>query len=174
MLRSLVGTSLSAVEYLLPESSSRRTIERIGGIENAHMGVCFYGEGEPAFVAFWLMEGAKEGLALASGTSHEEATGRRLKPLNASDSFALNARTRRISGVAVAWHGPDDSGTQALWSIRLRFEDGQNVTLALGEWDEDRCNLRYQPDNVVVIFDENRAKEFTSLGAFEPAWGRLI
>lgn len=174
LLKSLVGTSLSSVEYLLPGSSSRSTIERCEGVEIADMGVCLRREGAPDLIAFWVMKGAREGLALASGTSSEDATGRRLRPLNASDSFDLKAATRRISGVAVAWHRPDGSGVEALWSMRLGFETGENVTFALGEWDDEGFELRYQPDNVVVIFDRNRAMGFRSPGAIESAWGLVI
>lgn len=174
ILRSLVGTSLSSVEYLLPGSSSRSNTERFEGVEVADMGVCLRREGAPDLFAFWVMEGTWEGLALASGTSPEDATGRRLRPLNASNSFGLKAPTPRISDVAVAWHRPDESGVEALWSMRLRFETGENVTFALGEWDDEGSELRYQPDNVVVIFDENRAQRFTSPGAIDPAWGLVI
>jgi hypothetical protein len=63
-----------------------------------------------------------------------------------------------------------EEGHQLLWSIRLDVENGVSVVVALGDIED--ASPRYQPDNLVVIFEPETAQSYQVLGAAESAWGR--
>jgi len=74
-----------------------------------------------------------------------------------------------ITGFGVATQQSED-GRQLLWAIRLDVERGASVVVALGETED--ALPRYQPDNLVVIFEPEMAQSYQFPGASESAWGR--
>lgn len=122
----------------------------------------------------WLMEGVKEGLALVLGEPIDLPRGGPAKKLPATQFTEWQNRLGEITTIGLAWHFPDEAAPQTIWSWRLGIRNGTNVTISLGEWKAGTGNLTYQPDNVVVIFQEDIARRYRIPASEEPAWGSPI
>lgn len=76
-----------------------------------------------------------------------------------------------IAGFGVATQA-SEAGDTLLWALRMDFEIGASVVVALGELQGATPN--YQPDGLLVISDPETAQTYQVLGAPESAWGRVL
>lgn len=83
---------------------------------------------------------------------------------------------RAVAGAVITGFGVavqrSDSGRELPWSVRIVFDGGSSVVVALGEVCDEAPS--YQPDNLVVIFDPEVAQAYQILDSAESAWGRDI
>ncbi|GAA2003238.1 hypothetical protein GCM10009799_32970 [Nocardiopsis rhodophaea] len=73
--------------------------------------------------------------------------------------------------VGLATHVAEDGCAPTYWSLRIGFDGGSAAVVALGEADED---VHYQPDALVVLFDEDTARCYIPVSSTTSAWGELI
>jgi hypothetical protein len=127
-------------------------------------------DGTSAFVS-WAMQGFVEGIDLRirrnSGTKLEA---------NETDVTTTpqwrGAVDNTVDEVAGAWHVPNEGCPDTLWSVRLSLCGGSAITIALGEI---RSKLvEYQPDALLVIFDEAGARAYGPPASAESAFGTAI
>jgi hypothetical protein len=171
--RTLVGETLTGAAYLLPASSDETHRVARPGFHEASMGVeLMMADGPVGLI--WLMEGVKEGLALVLGEPIDLPRGGPAKKLPATQFTDWQNRLGEITTIGLAWHVPEEAGPRTIWSWRLGIRNGRSVTIALGEWRAEAGNLTYQPDNVVVIFQEDIARRYRIPASDEPAWGNPI
>jgi hypothetical protein len=77
-----------------------------------------------------------------------------------------------VNEVAVAWQVPNDGCPNTLWAVRLSLSEGSTIVVALGEIEGDI--VQYQPDALVVLFDEAAARAYQPLASAETAFGTAI
>lgn len=154
----LVGGEIVRVDYVSPASASEEE-EAPGAYDRVRMGVELEtGDGATCAVA-WKMAGACEGLVVGPG---------RVDSLRSFDmELRRQDRTRStawqpvigtpVQSLDVSWQLSDAECPPSLWAIHLRL-NGQDLTIALGEAGLD--GLRYQPDELLVIFDPSLASAY--------------
>ena len=74
-----------------------------------------------------------------------------------------------IEAVAVAWHVPNEGCPNTLWAARLSLSEGVVTAIALGEVEAGI--IQYQPDALVVLFDETTARAYKLPASAETAFG---
>jgi hypothetical protein len=171
--RSVIGSTIARVRYLLPYSSDVN--ERIArpGYDVADMGVEFTAVDGSVFTTLWFMEGEKEGLGFVLEPTPEYYASRWLKVLDVTSApewtqFSMSP----IVAVALARDVPNEGMPIAVWSLRLAVGSGLVAVVALGDDDgRPEGQLRYQPDNVLVIFDAEVALRYKAVESGNSAWG---
>lgn len=120
----------------------------------------------------WLMRGEREGLAVVFDPTAADLERDRVRAVSLPQSRSwANLFGRSVAGVGASWHVPT-VGVEAVWAVRLQFNDNHRLVLALGEWRDGQ--IRYIPDTVVAIFDATIAAEYKIPAAHEPAWGHDV
>jgi len=171
--RTMVGSSITAVRYIFPEFSSPQ-LTSYDGFDTVLKGVELSSP-RHVIAAMWWMEGVKEGLHFVVDPYEEFYDDESLQLLDVtSESQWALIRASSVGSVALSWHVPDGDAPWFVWSFRLNFESGLSVTVALGDVDEVRGRLTYQPDSVAVIFDEIVARRYRILAGPESAWGSVL
>lgn len=123
----------------------------------------------------WWMEGVKEGLGFVVDPDEQfyDDEALQLVDVTSENRWAAIRASTPVSA-ALSWHVPDDEAPECVWSFRLNFETGLNVTVALGDVDETGATLTYQPDSVAVIFDKTVAQRYRIFASSESAWGSIL
>jgi hypothetical protein len=122
-------------------------------------------------VVSWAMDGLVEGIDLrirrSAGTTLE---------IDETDVTATpqwrSLVDHVIDEVAAAWHVPNEGCPDTLWAVRLSLSEGFTIAFALGEVEADV--VQYQPDALVVLFDETAARAYEPLASAETAFGSTI
>jgi hypothetical protein len=161
------GHSISAVAYLEPIPESAPLLEP--GFAVAGTGVEWATSSNSPYSAVWKNEGDKQ--ALSFGPWPAESMQQRYwnggKP-RARDLARFDATSSKdwkplighaVVGVGIGWHVPCADCAEAVWAIRLDFDIGRRVLIALGREDA-RGAITYSADDVVVIFDEALAEAY--------------
>ena len=171
-LASLLGRSFLSWDFLYPDGFGDHRPLHYEGFDLAEMEVELAEPNGSSVLFSWQMRGVHEGLAIKFGPpSVGLKPGEPERRERGSDALPCNVP---ITEVAVAWQELDHPSDTALWSVRLAFEGGQAVTLALGEPSDSGSTLQYIPDSIVVIFDQQVAKAYRPPASRESAWGRVI
>ena len=76
---------------------------------------------------------------------------------------------KRILNVHFGWQVSEVDCPESLWAVRISFETGAEVVVALGEVDADGTPA-YNPDSLVVLFSESVARSYGPLGAIGSSW----
>ena len=170
-VRALIGRSPSDVAYLDPAGSDPWRIKYHRGFDEASMGVELR-SAEGWFGLRWLMHGEREGLALVLNQTVPDLQRDRLKRMPAGTRPNWrHVMTSQVTKLGISWHEPT-AGVAAVWAVRLGFSSGHSVVVALGEWRDE--NIRYIPDAVVAIFDDEIARGYRIPAGEVSAWGRDV
>lgn len=170
---TLVGERLVSVRYAVPTGIGW---ENFAGLEHVHevdMGVRLVTESGCALELAWATPGRDEGL-LISFDSIDDATSNDLIDLVdvGGDEEWRNVLGEPVELVAIAFHSHSDDSSIRPWSFRIGASGGHWVTVALGEVRDG--DLHYAPDNMVVIFNEDTARNYEIPGNSESAWGGVV
>lgn len=118
-------------------------------------------------VVRWAGEGPLEGLDLQLSDSDNGTLGDDETDVSNISNWK-QVLSRPIKTVGIGWFWPEVA-RQAVWSIRLSFEKGSSISIAMGRvWAE---GLDYDPHCLLVIYDETRAREFRPMADWDPAYG---
>ena len=122
-------------------------------------------------VVSWAMDGLVEGIDLrirrSSGTVLE------IDETDVTTTPEWRSLVDQvIVEVAVSWHVPNEGCPDTLWAVRLSLSEGSTIALALGEVEADI--VQYQPDALVVLFDEMAARAYQPPASAETAFGTAI
>lgn len=169
----LVGKQLRGVRYVIPEGAKWPLEDGID--QSAHevdMGVELDVD-EITLSIEWATPGNDEGLLIKTGESSAQSKGGLLKIIDVSKlpkwQEILGVSIKRI---AVAFYSHDGVSSERPWSIRIELNERQSVVIALGEIELDR--LCYMPDNLIVVFDDQKAKSYIFDGCVHSAWGEIV
>lgn len=80
---------------------------------------------------------------------------------------------RSMVGVAAGWHVSEESCPPSVWSLRFTNTEGRSLVVALGGCGHEG-GVRYHPDSLLVIFDEETARSYQTFASLGSAWGRLM
>lgn len=122
-------------------------------------------------VVSWAMHGLVEGIDLRVRRSSD-----RVLEIDETDVTATpewrSLVNHVIAEVAAAWHVPNEGCPHTLWAVRLSFSEGSTIALALGEIETDI--VQYQPDALVVLFDEKAARAYKPPASVDTAYGTAL
>jgi hypothetical protein len=127
-------------------------------------------DGTGAIVS-WAMDGLVEGIDLKIQPKSDGLLEIDEVDVTASDEWR-NLVDRVIEQVAVGWHIPNEGCPNTLWCVRLSLSKGAMVAVALGQLDHDI--VQYQPDELVVLFDEAAARAYHPPASTDSAFGTAI
>ena len=160
----LAGDPVTGVRYRLP-SGTDLTAEDVHDVGSAVE--LALGSGRVLALS-WGTPGLDEGLAIEvrqDGTDGDR--------VDVSDDPHWSAVVGKpIEELAVAFFRYYDDSSVRPWSFRVGVSGGGSATVALGE--ADGADISYLPDNLVVIFDEARARDYRIVDALQSAWGAPI
>jgi len=122
-------------------------------------------------VVSWAMAGLVEGIDLRIRREAEPSLEFGETDVTASPEWRARLR-RAIKEVAVAWHVPNEGCPDTLWAVRFSLSNGPPVTIALGKVEADV--VQYQPDALVVLFDEVAARAYQPPASAGPAFGQAV
>jgi len=169
ILRSMVGGRIQRVGYKTTAASAaglnRGNSMLVHDVDQA----VIISTGSATMVVEWSMPGFEERLNIVSAP--EEGESAAAGPVvDVTNSPAWSARTESpIVGFGVAGQR-SATGSELPWALRINLESGSSVVIALGEMRD--ALPRYQPDNLLVIFDPDLAQSLQVLDADYSAWGR--
>lgn len=170
---ALVGERLSSVRYVAPAGAGWENYSDLEHVHEVEMGVELLMDSGLLLELSWSTPGLKEGLSLTLGPVGQHAANELVSVIDVSDHVAWSGVVGHlVEAVAVSFRSHSDDSSTRPWSFRVGTSGGPGVTVALGEVRERA--LHYMPDNIVVIFDETRARAYQIPGSFQPAWGEVV
>lgn len=121
----------------------------------------------------WLMESDCEALVAVEGSGEDVG----ITDLIEAHDVSASSRWRPLLGQAItnagmSWHRATPECQPTPWACRLEFGDQGGFVAALAE--THRETLRYQPDNVAVLFDRRDAEALRCYGGDHSSWGTDI
>lgn len=164
----LEGFQFGAVEYLMPEGLADSVLTVGSGFEHAESGVVLIGADGQCRTIRWSQNGFDEGLWVgAGGPTDDGAWVPDVKSVGVL-SWARRGLGNGVVRVVPVWQEVGDS-RYSIWSIRLELTVGA-VVVALGERSFETGRPTYIPDCVLVIFDEEVARQYKPLANTCSAW----
>jgi hypothetical protein len=160
----LAGDTVTRVRYRLPSGRdfAAESVHDVGSAVELVLG------SGRVLVLSWGTPGLDEGLAIEvreDGTDDDR--------VDVSDDPHWSAVVGKpMEELAVAFFEYYYDSSVRPWSFRLGVSGGGSATVALGE--VDGAEISYLPDNLVVIFDEARARDYRIVDALQSAWGTPI
>jgi hypothetical protein len=169
--RALTGRRVVGVRYRSAPGSSWPDGNSAETVHEVDMEVTIMLDDGTSAVVSWAMDGVVEGIDLricrSLGTVLE---------VDESDVTATPEwRTlvdHVVDEVAAAWHVPNEGCPETVWAVRLSLSEGSTIAIALGEVEADV--VQYQPDALVVLFDETAARAYQPPASTETAFGSAI
>jgi hypothetical protein len=157
-LDSLKGARLSHVTYVYPESWVRTDEYESNLVDEVDMDIVLHFAGAGHLKISWAMAGLVEGLEL----SRTDLPLQRLSHLEVSASPQW-ARLigEKISEVRLLWRAANAGVPESIWWMGFTFSSGASFSIALGEIREGIPD--YQPDELLVFFDELQDLKFRKL-----------
>lgn len=141
------------------------------GVHEVDWDVVLRLSGEILAVVGWSMDGFIEGLNAKLNDTEEAASMEEVDVSETPDWRRLLGET--IVSVQAAWHIPSDGCPQTLWGIRIFVSGDFSVAVSLGKVEDGK--LEYQPDALLVLFDEPRTTAFAAAtgAAYLPGAGTV-
>ncbi len=169
--RELRGRHVVGARYRNAPGSSWPDGNSAEAIHEVDMDVAIMLDNGASAVVSWSMDGLVEGIDLEirqnSGTTPE------LEETDVTSTPEWQSLVNQVvNEVAVAWQVPNDGCPNTLWAVRLSLSEGSTIVVALGEIEGDI--VQYQPDALVVLFDEAAARAYQPLASAETAFGTAI
>lgn len=167
---AVVGATFVGVRYAVLEGDRWPSGHRSDSIvHELEMGLSI-DFGSTVLSMTWAMDGSAEGVALALDATPPDFFGIGASAINVAAVTPWPSLVgRKVSGISWAWHESGACAMPLLWSIRMKFEGGASVVVALGSMDGG--HLRYLPDALVAVFDERTARSYRLLTSRGSAWG---
>lgn len=166
----LEGFAVTSVVYLTPANMTGSTRIRGSGFEHAEAGVRLVNSEGGHRDIRWFQDGFDEGLWFGedAGPDDEQLWSPDVRRVEVS-SWPQLGPSSVIDRATVGWQqiGPSRF---SVWSVRL-FLRGESVVICLGERDYETGRPTYTPDCVLVLFDEEVAKDYHPSASFFSAWG---
>lgn len=176
-LQSIVGSRLTCVTYAGysadPQSGDRQVDsgDAGGAIHAVEMAVLLTFECGSLRVD-WAQSGFSEGISVRFDSALPEDWSRVLASGERSWQRVMHSR---LLGTEMVWHLLDVEAGESALALRLHFDSGDEVMIAVGELDADQ--IRYLPDELVVVFEPEVAREYVSplalssslIGAIRPS-----
>lgn len=155
LLESLRGERLSRVTYVYPEFWTWTPEYEADQIDEVDMDVVLHFVAGGHLKISWAMAGLIEGLEL----SRDDLPLKNLPQVDVSSSpnwarFIGN----ELKEARVLWHPDNDGVPESIWWMGFVFSSGISFSVVLGELRDGIAG--YQPDSLLVIFDELRDFEF--------------
>ena len=166
----LEGFVISSVEYLTPASMAGSTRIRGNGFEHAEAGVRLINpEGAHRDIR-WAQDGFDEGLWFGeeAGPDDEQLSTPDLRTDEVS-SWPRLGPSPVVERATLLWQQIGPSRFSG-WSVRLTLR-GESVVVCLGERDYETGRPTYIPDCVLVVFDEQVARDYHPSASLSSAWG---
>lgn len=166
----LSGFAVTRVAYLIPATMAGNTRPHASGFEIAESGVRLIDPAGRHRDIRWAQDGFDEGLWFGEQTGPDDE---RLWSPNVqlvdSNSWPHRGQSSVVERVTVIWQqiGPSRF---SIWSVRLLL-GGESIVVCLGERDYETGLPTYIPDCVMVLFDEQVAREYHPSASFDSAWG---
>lgn len=161
-LQSILGARLTGVTYAGYSADHDLGNAQVdsggtgGTIHAVEMAVLIAFEGGSLRVD-WAQSGISEGISVRLDSAVPEDWSR----VTASGERSwLHVMGSRLVGVELLWHLLDVEAGESALGLRLHFDSGGEVMIAVGELDVDQ--IRYLPDELVVIFDPEVALAYVS------------
>jgi len=173
VLRSLVRKSLREVSYLYSGGETAPSLDDAGRIHDAPYGVRLVTSRSVPITLTWLMEGDCAALVAVEGSG--ESVG--ITDLIEAHDVSASSRWRpflgpTITNVGMSWNRATPECPSTPWACRLEFGDHGGFVAALAE--THREILKYQPDNVAVLFDRRAAEALRCYDGDHSSWGADI
>ena len=153
----LVGHEIVGVQYVLPASVTEDDADT--EVDSVRIGVELSVRGGGTCSVTWHTAGKCEGLMVGPGRVDCLRTipmALRRKERTQSTKWQPFI-DRRVRALRVSWQESSEGCPPTLWAIQLKF-DTDELMIALGEAGPD--GARYQPDELVVIFDAELAAAY--------------
>ena len=169
--QALIGRRVVGVRYRSAPGSSWPDGNSAEAIHEVDMDVSMILDDGGFAVVSWAMNGVLEGIDLRI------CRGPGIAPeLDETDVTATpewrSVVDHVIGDVAAAWHVPNEGCPSTVWAVRLSLSEGSTIAIALGEVEADI--VQYQPDALVVLFDETTARAYHPPASAETAFGSAI
>lgn len=164
LVESLRGERLSRVTYVYPEFWTRTTENESDLIDEVDMDVVLHFIGGGHLKISWAMDGLIEGLAL----SRDDLPSQDLSHLDVSSSPNwAHLIGGELKEARVLWHPANAGVPDSIWWMGFTFGSGVSFSVVLGEMRDGVAD--YQPDSLLVFFDELRDFEFRKrMGRYWP------
>ncbi|MFG1638660.1 hypothetical protein ACGFMK_00070 [Amycolatopsis sp. NPDC049252] len=153
---------------MIPAGASPAAEVGDGPVQEVAHGVVFAFEDGNELLARWQMDGEDEFLQLGSVAEQEEGALVETVDVRAQPEWQP-LLGRKIIRVGTAWHVPWEGRPPARWSLRVEFEGGRSVVVALGEIRDGIA--AYLPTSVVVLFEPDQAHAYVVPSSETSAWG---
>jgi len=161
-VRALIGSSIAEVRYLQPRGSS--VVDTGGCEEFDQTSVCveFVTTAGATFSAVWRMAGDLQGLSFGPGTAESRHGMYPLQSVDLSASPHWRPLLRKpVTDVTPSWHISNTGCPEAIWAVWITVDRPPGVLVALGQATAS-CSIEYQPDEIVIVFDEALARTHES------------
>ncbi len=151
--------TLKQVKYVFPATRSSLDPYRKGGVDEIDFAVDFVTEDGSVFRAAWHMFDIEQGLLFGPASVTQP-----WKTAVVASDVSDHERWRplvgkRVQAVGLAWQVPEEGASESVWAVRIELEERKIVVVALGTIANVPQPV-YQPDAVVVIFDEEVARSY--------------
>jgi hypothetical protein len=162
----LVGHEIVGVDYVSPASAPEED-DASAAYDSVLMGVELATRDGATCAVAWQMAGECEGLVVGRGRVESLRTfDMELRRANRTQSTRWQPLIGApVRAVDVSWQRSAAGCPPTLWAIHVQL-DAQAVTIALGEAGAD--GPRYQPDELLVIFDRALAAAYRIPAAIDP------
>jgi hypothetical protein len=165
--RYAVGKRLEAVRYRALRWTFNLN-KSVADVDEADDGVEFTFDGTSILLE-WDTKGDHEWISAAQARLAEPSDDT-IEVIDASARTGWIPRVGdQVTGLGIALYRPTASLGACAWSIRLDFAVAPSVCIALGRIESDA--IEYQPDSLVVIFEEDTARAYCFDGSLSSAWG---
>jgi hypothetical protein len=160
----LVGEMLNGVLYETfrgwpcPEACAS------GGAHSVPVAVRLVGDSGTSRIS-WSMDGFRGRLSVSP---HSASIGGGDRVLFDSSPYWSEQIGKRVTEEHLALMS-DPADGDGVWALRLSFQGGARLIVALGSCDEGE--IRYMPDNLVVMGARQVASQYRPVGARTSAWG---
>lgn len=166
ILLSFVGKQLASVNYhYVPFDPGSAYLGQSEGLDADLAAIDFdFADGSSSYVT-WAISGDIQGLMAVEGSAYHGAVDAVFK---ATETQAWAPFVDEVvQSVEAQWQVSWEAAPETIWAFRLDFPSG-SVVVALGT---DDPQLDYMPDELVVVYDESKAKAFKPPHVEKSAWG---
>lgn len=164
--REIVGSTLAGVSYLQGVGWNWEP-SAADSFDSAFSGVEFSTADHGPFSAVWRNQGLTHALSFGrgSGESRQQMYPLIATPITHSRHWERFVG-RRVTDVDLGWHialeTAEARAMESVLAVCLHFGDSGTVFVGLGAVDHAAGRLAYLPDEVIVIFDVDVARDYVS------------
>jgi hypothetical protein len=169
-IRSVLENAFVRAAYLEPPATHVAEPAADAEFDVAGVGLELTASDGSVFSTVWQMEGYNEGLSFGPGDGESRHWRDELRRRDVTDLPQWQPFLGiQITDVHVGWHVPNEGCPEAVWAIRLEFEGGRNLLVALGHAD-GAGGIKYLPDQVVIVFDQQLVQSYQIPAQTRSVW----